>query len=147
MPQQVTRSALVAYSPQELFALVNDVEAYPEYLPFCVEARVLERVGDQLTARIAFARAGLRHGVTTRNRLAAPHRVEMELVDGPFQHLRGAWEFRPLGDSASKVVFNIEYELASGLVQLVAGIAAGEAAAMAMQAFEQRAAQLYGRRN
>lgn len=145
MPQ-VTRTALVQYSPGELFTLVNDVESYPQYLPFCVEARVLSRLDDEVTAHIAFARAGLRHGVTTRNRLQAPHRLEMELVDGPFELLRGAWEFRPLGAAASKVSFSLEYELASGLLQAVAGLAANDAAAMAMDAFHRRAVQLYGKR-
>lgn len=146
MPQ-VTRTALVPYTPPELFVLVNDVEAYPQYLPFCVEARVLTQAAAEVTAHIAFARAGLRHGVTTRNRLQAPHRVEMELVEGPFDLLRGAWEFRPLGATASKVAFTLEYELSSRLMHLVAGFAAGEAAAMAMDAFQQRAVHLYGKRS
>lgn len=146
MPQ-LTRTALVAFAPGELLALVGDVEAYPQYLPYCVEARVLERHDDgALTARIAFARAGLRHGVTTRNRLVAPHRLEMELVEGPFRLLRGAWEFRALGDAASKVVFTIDYEIDSQLAHLAAGALVSEASAMAVDAFQKRAAQLYGRK-
>lgn len=142
----VTRTALVAYTPAELFALVNDVEAYPRYLPNCVEAVVLERAENEVTARIAFAKAGLRQAVTTRNRLSEPHALEMELVEGPFSSLRGRWQFQPLGESASKVVFSIEYELDSRLVHLVAGVLVDEAAGIAVDAFQRRAAQLYGKR-
>lgn len=146
MPR-LTRTALVAYAPGELLALVSDVEAYPQYLPYCVEARVLAREDDGgVTAHIAFARAGLRHGVTTRNRLVATHRLEMELVDGPFELLRGAWEFQPLGAAASKVVFSIDYEINSRLAHLAAGALVNEASTLAVDAFQKRAAQLYGRK-
>lgn len=145
MPQ-LTRTALVAYTPAELFALVNDVEAYPQYLPYCVEATVLERAGDDVVARIAFARAGLRQGVTTRNRVTGQHRLEMMLVEGPFALLRGAWEFQPLGGAASKVVFSIEYEIDSQLAHLAAGPLVNEASSVAIDAFQKRAAQLYGKR-
>lgn len=142
----ITRTALVAYSPAELFALVSDVASYADYLPHCVESVVLERSADEVTARIAFARAGIRQALTTRNRHVAPHAVEMELVDGPFAHLRGRWQFQPLGDRASKVVFSVEYEMDSRLVHLVAGVLVDEAAGIAVDAFQRRAAQLYGRR-
>lgn len=143
---ELVRTALVAYSPDELLALVEDVEAYPQYLPWCVEARVLERAGDSVKARIAFSRAGLTQGVTTRNRRAGQHRLEMELVDGPFLRLCGAWEFRPLGLQASKVVFTIDYEIDSSLAHLAANALVSEAAAIAVDAFQKRAAQLYGKR-
>lgn len=146
MPQ-LTRTALVAWSPAELFALVSDVEAYPQYLPYCVEATVLARGGDdEVTARIAFARAGLRQGVTTRNRRVAAHRLEMELVEGPFASLRGAWDFLPLGSAASKVVFTVDYDIDSQLAHLAAGTLVSEASALAIDAFQKRAAQLYGKR-
>lgn len=142
----VSRTALVAYSPAELFALVSDVEAYPQYLPFCVEARVLQRDENSVTAHMAFARAGVRQGVTTRNRHVAPYRLEMELIDGPFEVLRGAWDFQPLGASASKVVFTIEFEIASRLAHLAVNALVNEAAALAIDAFQKRAARLYGKR-
>ncbi len=142
----VSRTALVAYSPAELFALVSDVEAYPQYLPFCVEARVLQRDESSVTAHMAFARAGVRQGVTTRNRHVAPYRLEMELIDGPFEVLRGAWDFQPLGAAASKVVFTIEFEIASRLAHLAVNALVNEAAALAIDAFQKRAARLYGKR-
>jgi ribosome-associated toxin RatA of RatAB toxin-antitoxin module len=142
----ITRSALVAYRPQELFALVNDVESYPQYLPYCVEARVLARADDEVMARIAFSRLGITRGVTTRNRLAAPHRLDIELVEGPFAKLAGSWHFQPLGDVGSKVVFEVDYEVDTQVAQLVAGMAIGEAAGLAVDAFQKRAAQLYGKR-
>lgn len=147
----VTRTALVAYSPAELFALVNDVEAYPQFLPHCTGTQVLERATDTLVARMTFARAGLSQSVTTRNRLLLPRpqqvaRIDMELVEGPFARLLGSWEFRPLGDAASKVLFSIDFDIDSQLAHLAAGPLVGQAALVAMDAFQQRAAALYGRR-
>jgi ribosome-associated toxin RatA of RatAB toxin-antitoxin module len=143
---QLVRTALVAYSPRELLALIEDVEAYPQYLPWCVEAKVLQRSGDAVTARIAFARAGVMQGVTTSNRRVGDHRLEMVLVEGPFSRLQGAWDFKPLGVQASKVVFTIDYDIDSSLAHLAAGALVNEAAAVAVDAFQKRAAQLYGKR-
>lgn len=143
---QLVRTALVAYAPAELLALVEDVEAYPQYLPWCVEAKVLARADGVVTARIGFARAGLSQGVTTRNRRVGEHRLEMQLVDGPFTKLQGAWEFRPLGSQASKVMFTIDYELDSALAHLAANALVNEASVIAVDAFQKRAAQLYGKR-
>lgn len=143
---QLVRTALVAYGASDLLALVEDVEAYPQYLPWCVEAAIVARDADAVTARMAFARAGLRQGVTTRNRRTAEHRLEMELVEGPFAQLRGAWEFRPLGVQASKVIFTIDYELDAALAHLAANALVSEAALVAVDAFQKRAAQLYGKR-
>lgn len=142
----VTRTALVAYTPDELFALVSDVAAYPEFLPYCVEARVLAQEPDSLLASMAFARAGIRQGVTTRNRLQPPHRLEMDLVEGPFAQLCGAWEFQPLGATASKVIFTIQFDIDSALAHFAAGPLIDQAATMALTAFQNRAITLYGRR-
>lgn len=143
---QLVRTALVAYGAPELLALVEDVEAYPQYLPWCVEAAVIAREEGVVVARMAFARAGLKQGVTTRNRRVGEHRLEMDLVEGPFAKLRGAWEFRPLGAQASKVVFTVDYEIEAALAHLAAGALVNEAALVAVDAFQKRAAQLYGKR-
>lgn len=142
----VTRTALVAYTPAELFALVSDVAAYPQFLPFCVDARVLAQEADSLLASMEFARAGIRQGVTTRNRLLPPHRLEMDLVAGPFAELAGAWEFQPLGAAASKVIFTIRFDIDSALAHFAAGPFIDQAAALALDAFGKRAVALYGKR-
>ncbi|MFZ5756878.1 MAG: type II toxin-antitoxin system RatA family toxin [Pseudomonadota bacterium] len=147
----VSRSALVAYTPDELFALVNDVETYPQFLPFCVEARVLAREGDSTLASMAFARAGIRQGVMTRNTAQVPNRLDIELVEGPFSELRGAWEFRALGNDpavpASKVTFSVTFAIDSQLVHFAAKPLIDEAAGLALDAFRKRAEQLYGKRS
>lgn len=148
----VTRTALVTWSPAELYALVNDVEAYPQFLPHCVEAQVLARSDAEVTARLGFARAGLRQAVVTRNRLQPPAgmqpaRIDMALIEGPFAQLAGSWEFRPLGPTASKVVFSIQFDIESSLLYLAAGPFVNEAALLAMDAFQQRATALYGKRS
>jgi ribosome-associated toxin RatA of RatAB toxin-antitoxin module len=143
---QLVRTALVAYSASELLAMVEDVEAYPQYLPWCVDARVLQRDDEFVTAHIAFSRAGIRQGVTTRNRRVSTQRLEMELVEGPFAELRGAWDFRALAPQASKVTFTIDYEIDSSLAHLAATALVNESALIAIDAFQKRAAQLYGKR-
>lgn len=143
---QIIRTALLAYSAAELLALIQDVEAYPHYLPWCVEARVLYRDEEFTTAHIAFSRAGIRRGVTTRNRLVGESRLEMELVEGPFSQLRAAWEFHALAAQASKVMFSVDYEIDSTLAHLAATALVNEAAIVAVNAFQKRAAQLYGKR-
>ena len=86
---EIRRSALVKYSPAQMFDLVNDVEAYPKRFAWCAGAQVLERGEDMVVARLDLKFAGFRQSFTTRNRLDAPRRLEMNLVEGPFRSLHG----------------------------------------------------------
>ena len=112
---QIRRSALVRFTPDQMFDLVNDVEAYPKRFSWCVGATVLERQGDTLTARLDLRFAGLRHSFTTRNRGERPARLDMTFVDGPFRKLDGAWTFTAMGDTGCKVALELDFELSSRL--------------------------------
>ncbi|GAB3038113.1 MULTISPECIES: type II toxin-antitoxin system RatA family toxin [Oleiagrimonas] len=112
---QIRRSAIVRYTPEQMFDLVNDVEAYPKRFSWCVGATLLERQGDTLVARLDLRFAGLRHGFTTRNRGHRPARLDMELVDGPFRKLDGVWTFTPMGDAGCKVALELDFEFSSRL--------------------------------
>ncbi|KGI78196.1 type II toxin-antitoxin system RatA family toxin [Oleiagrimonas soli] len=112
---QIRRSALVRFTPDQMFDLVNDVEAYPKRFSWCVGATVLERQGDTLTARLDLRFAGLRHSFTTRNRGERPARLDMTFVDGPFRKLDGAWTFTAMGDAGCKVALELDFELSSRL--------------------------------
>jgi ribosome-associated toxin RatA of RatAB toxin-antitoxin module len=117
----VNRSALVNYSAQQMFDLVNDIEAYPQYMDGCVGAKILKREGDWLEARLDLSRAGVHQSFVTRNQLQPPLRMSMSLVDGPFKRLNGAWSFTPLGDNACKVSFELEFEMQNRLIGLAVG--------------------------
>ena len=112
---EIRRSALVNYSPAQMFDLVNDVEAYPKRFPWCVGAEILERTGDVLVARLDLKFAGFRQSFTTRNSVNPPTRLHMSLVDGPFRSLDGVWDFLALGDAGCKISFALDFDYASRL--------------------------------
>jgi len=94
----VARSALVPYTPHEMFVLVADIPSYPQFLPWCGGARILSRDEDLVVASIDIAYKGMHKTFTTRNRMQADKLLEMSLVEGPFRHLHGNWQFLPVGD-------------------------------------------------
>ena len=112
---EIRRSALVKYSPAQMFDLVNEVEAYPKRFPWCVGAEILERQGDALVARLDLKFAGFRQSFTTRNSIDPPHRLQLSLVDGPFRTLEGVWNFLALGDSGCKITLALDFDYASRL--------------------------------
>ena len=112
---EIRRSALVKYSPAQMFDLVNDVEAYPKRFPWCSGAEVIERGENMLVARLDLKFAGFRHSFTTRNTLDHPRRLQIGLVDGPFRALDGRWDFIPLGEDGSKVALALDFDYAGRL--------------------------------
>ncbi|MDE1894397.1 MAG: type II toxin-antitoxin system RatA family toxin [Pseudomonadota bacterium] len=112
---EIRRSALVKYSPAQMFDLVNEVEAYPKRFPWCVGAEILERHGDTLVARLDLKFAGFRQSFTTRNTSEPPHRLQLGLVDGPFRSLEGVWNFLALGDAGCKVSLALDFDYANRL--------------------------------
>jgi ribosome-associated toxin RatA of RatAB toxin-antitoxin module len=115
---KVERSALVNYSAQQMYDLVNDIEAYPSYMDGCSAARITARGDDWLEACLTLSKAGVTQSFTTRNQLTPPLRMTMNLVDGPFTYLQGAWQFTPLGDNACKLSLRLEFELKQRLLNL-----------------------------
>lgn len=112
---EIRRSALVKYSPMQMFDLVNDIEAYPKRFAWCTGASVIERDADMLVARLDLKFAGFRQSLTTRNRMKRPERLAMELVDGPFRSLDGLWEFVALGDAGCRISFALDFDYAGKL--------------------------------
>ena len=112
---EIRRSALVKYSPAQMFDLVNEVEAYPKRFPWCDGAAVLERGTDMLVARLDLKFAGFHHSFTTRNVTERPRRLQMNLVEGPFRSLEGVWDFTALGDAGCKIAFALDFEYAGRL--------------------------------
>ena len=116
---QIRRSAIVRHTPAQMFDLVNDVDAYPRRFTWCAGARVLEREGDALTARLELRIGGLTQAFTTRNTLSPPQRIAIELVEGPFRHLSGAWEFAALGTDGCKVTLALDFEYSGVMAPLM----------------------------
>jgi ribosome-associated toxin RatA of RatAB toxin-antitoxin module len=112
----ISQTALLPYSAERMFALVNDIAAYPLFMQGCLGAEVLETEGQTVIARLELGKAGLRHAFTTRNTLQAPVQMDMALVDGPFKVFSAQWRFIPLTDSACKVCLDMHFEFRLGLV-------------------------------
>lgn len=144
MPK-ISRTALVPHSAEQMFQLVNDVEHYPQFLPWCSAATVVSRSEDEVVARLEIRRAGISRSFTTRNHLQRPERVVLELVDGPFSRFRGEWRFRPLAEDACKVELDLDFEYSSRLVRAAIGPLFNKAADMFVDAFCARADAVYGR--
>ena len=116
MIHQIRRSAIVQRTDAQMFALVNDVEAYPRRFTWCAAASVTEASDSLLTARLELRIGGLTQAFTTRNTLNPPHSISMQLVDGPFRTLVGGWTFTALGETGCKVALNLDFEYAGRLM-------------------------------
>jgi len=115
----VLKSVLVPHSAATMFALVDDVERYPEFLPWCPATQVLERTGEVTRARIDIGYHGLKTHITTLNRKLPPERMDLELVDGPFRRFQGRWRFEPLGEAGCRVELSLDYtfsNVATGVI-------------------------------
>lgn len=106
----IQRSALVEHSAMKMFALVNDIAAYPRRFDWCEAAEVLEADDERVVARLDLGLGGLRTWFTTVNTLSPPHHIDMELRDGPFRALSGRWQFHVLDESACKVTLSLDFE-------------------------------------
>lgn len=140
------REAIVPYTPNEMFTLVNAVEDYHTFLPWCSASRVIERGKDELRASVTISKGALRKSFTTHNLMQQDKMIEMRLVDGPFKHLHGFWRFEPMGEGGCKVSLDLEFQFASKLIELAVGPVFTTIAGEMVQAFQRRAEVVYGRR-
>ena len=143
MAHQIDKSALVMHSAERMFALVDDVSSYPDFLPWCAGTQVHERTDAEVLASMDVARGGVRHRLTTRNRLVSHERIDMMLVDGPFRDLEGRWQFLPLDSNACKVVLQLDFEFSGTLSRMTFGPVFNQAASTMVEAFCRRANDLY----
>lgn len=111
--KQIARSAIVEHSAAEMYGLVEDIESYPSFLPWCAAARVHHRLPNETKATLTMTAAGLRHSFTTLNENRPGESIEMRLVEGPFRRFSGQWRFVPLGEHACRIEFVLQYEFSS----------------------------------
>ena len=140
----VDRSALVAHSAQKMYALVADVESYPQFLPWCDRAVVSAKEPSRTVATLHINFHGLKKEFTTENVNQPGARIDMTLVSGPFRSLEGNWVFVPLSERACKVEFRLRYEFASALVEKAAGSAFQDIMDTFVDAFVRRADEKFG---
>jgi ribosome-associated toxin RatA of RatAB toxin-antitoxin module len=137
---------LLPYPASHLFDLVNRVERYPEFLPWCSNADVLSETSLAMVARLTVAKAGLTQSFTTDNSLAPGERIEMRLREGPFKELHGIWEFKALNEHACKISLDLHFTYSGPVVKATLGPLFNHAANTLVEAFCQRAKELYGGR-
>jgi len=143
----VNKSVLIWYLPEEMYALVTDVASYPQFLPWCDHANVLEEDGAGMTAEIGIAIGGVRQTFTTRNAHIDARAVDMTLIKGPFSRLDGHWRFVPLGDGtqrACRVELNLNYGFDNATLGKLVGPVFDRIASSLVDAFVKRAQQVYG---
>ena len=140
----VYRQALVPHTAADMYELVADVDAYPEFLPWCGSASVKVLSSEEVEASIEIVRGRIRKTFTTRNSMRRYDAIEMRLVEGPFRELEGQWRFDALGDLGCKVSLEMHFEFSNALTRMVIGAAFSEIANSLVDAFCRRAANVYG---
>ena len=141
--KRITRSAIVEHKAEEMFALVDDIQSYPRFLPWCTAATVLDRTEDGTRATLTVGMRGLRQSFTTQNVNRPGESMEMRLVHGPFRRFAAAWRFKPLSEHACRIEFSLDYELAGPLARLLERLFDQIADTM-VDAFSRRAHDIYG---
>jgi ribosome-associated toxin RatA of RatAB toxin-antitoxin module len=145
--KNIHKTVLIWYSPEEMFRLVTDVDSYPQFLPWCDQAKVLEHTADGMVAQVGLRLSGLKQSFTTRNTHVGGREVHMQLLDGPFSDLTGAWTFHPVGDGsqrACKVEFELHYSFSSSALSALVGPVFDKIASTLVDAFIERAEKVYG---
>lgn len=142
----ISKNALVPYSTSEMYELVNDVEAYSQFLPWCRSSSLLSQTEDEIRATIEIAHGSLRKSFTTCNRLQRNKMIEMRLEKGPFKHLEGFWRFDTLGEQACKVSLDLDFEFSNKLIGMAMGPIFSQIANTLVDSFSKRAVEVYGKK-
>lgn len=143
MPE-VNRSVLVGHSPEEMFALVDRVEEYPGFLPWCGGVTLLHRDANVTRAEIRINYHGIRQKFTTENTKQEPVEMRIQLVEGPFRKLEGTWRFTGLAGRGCKVELSLSYEYSNRILEKLIGPVFNHIASTLVEAFVKRAGQVYG---
>jgi ribosome-associated toxin RatA of RatAB toxin-antitoxin module len=141
----INRSALVPYSSEQMYRLVDNIAQYPQFLPWCRSTVEHERDDDQVKASIEIARGAVNKRFTTINRVQANKMIEMRLVDGPFKHLQGFWRFDELAVGKCKVSLDLDFEFANKILSLAVGPIFNQVANTLVDSFVERARSVYGK--
>ena len=140
----ISKSAIVPYSCEQMFQLVNQIERYPEFLNWCASADILMQSEAQIIASVGINKGAFNQSFTTINTLNPNTRIDMSLKEGPFKHLKGAWIFKSLTQNACKITLELEFSFASKVLDLAISPVFTAISNAQLDAFTQRAKQIYG---
>ena len=140
----VEKSVLIEHSAQQMFDLVDEVEDYPGFLPWCSQTRVDFRDASRTVATLHINYRSVKSHFTTENEKEIPLRMRIKLIDGPFRRLEGLWHFRPLAENACKIEFRLSYDFSSKMFEKVIGPVFSQIANTFVDAFVRRADEVYG---
>lgn len=143
---EIQRSALVNYDTLQMFNLVNDVESYPQFLPWCKAAAIISQSPQNMSAQLEISHGPFKNTFSTQNRLIPGEKIEMHLLNGPFKQLEGLWTFTPLDNASCKVMFQLKFEFASKLTGMLANPIFSQIATSLVSAFCDRAKDVYGKK-
>jgi ribosome-associated toxin RatA of RatAB toxin-antitoxin module len=138
------RNAIVPYSARQMFELVNNVEDYPRFLPWCSQSKVVSRTDTEIIAELEIQWKGVRKRFSTRNILKPYERMDMILIDGPLKHMEGIWHFQPLNEKGCKVLLDLEFEFSGSFIDRLFQPVFQHIANTLVEAFCKRATELYG---
>jgi len=138
------RSALVPHSARQMYDLVDRIEDYPQFLPWCHSSKIVTRSDAEVVAELEIAWKGVHKTFSTRNRLFPHHRMDIDLVNGPLKHMEGIWDFQELDEQACKVLLELDFEFAGSFVDRLFEPIFSHIANSLVDAFVKRARELYG---
>ena len=142
--QQISKQAIVDFPAMDMYNLVDDIAAYPEFLPWCAKSTIQERSDDQVVASIVLKKGLINQTFTTRNTLQEATRIEMNLVDGPFSELHGVWQFKELSERSCKISLEMEFTISNPVLRLTLEPVFSQVLGRLVEAFKDRAEEIYG---
>lgn len=143
MTIHIERSALMPYSAHQMYLLVNDVEKYPEFLPWCTETHLISSTDTEMVAKLVISKGPIRQYFITRNNLVADKSVELNLQEGPFKKLHGLWTFNQLSSEACRIQLVMDFDYSNVIIKAALGPLFNKAATTMVEVFCQRAKQIY----
>jgi ribosome-associated toxin RatA of RatAB toxin-antitoxin module len=141
---RISKSAIVPYTPQQMFELVNNINDYSQFLNWCDSSSILNQSDNQITASVEINKGGIKQTFSTLNTLTPYQSIAMELVDGPFDELSGEWRFEPLGDNAAKIHLDLQFKFKSMLIDMALSPVFKNIANSQLDSFVERAKYIYG---
>jgi ribosome-associated toxin RatA of RatAB toxin-antitoxin module len=140
---RISKSAIVPYTPQQMFELVNNIDDYSQFLNWCDSSSILNQSDDQITASVEINKGGIKQAFSTLNTLTPYKSISMELVDGPFEELSGEWRFEPLGENAAKIHLDLQFKFKSMLIDMALSPVFKNIANSQLDSFIARAKYIY----
>lgn len=141
--ERIKRSALIAYSAEQMYRLVDDIEKYPEFVPYCKESEIIERSAEIVSAKLLVSKSGIAKSFSTTNTLTPFKSIHMELLNGPFKYLSGGWSFKALSEDACKIELDLEYEFSNKLASIAFSKIFNQLVQSMVTAFTERAQTIY----